>query len=199
MEQARRLTEEHTELARILTVTGVQQRSALERLLAEYGLRATCQAETGLAARRLLSAEPFDLVVVNTPLEDEHGEAVARLACGSADVILLTKSEQADAVRERIAETGVYLLTKPIKQAVFLQLLQCIGTARRRLRLERETSERLQRKLQDVNLENRAKLLLIQVLKLSESQAHRYIEKQAMDRRISKREVAEGIISAYES
>ena len=34
---------------------------------------------------------------------------------------------------------------------------------------------------------------------MTEPQAHRYIEKQAMDLRITRREVAEGIISTYEN
>ena len=44
---------------------------------------------------------------------------------------------------------------------------------------------------------SKAKWLLISELHMSESDAHRYIEKQAMDRCISKRIVAEEIIKTY--
>ena len=44
---------------------------------------------------------------------------------------------------------------------------------------------------------NRAKWSLIECLKMTEEQAHRYIEKQAMDERLSKRAVAEAIIKTY--
>ena len=45
---------------------------------------------------------------------------------------------------------------------------------------------------------NRAKWLLIENLHLAEPDAHRYVEKQAMDLRISKREAAECIIQSYQ-
>ena len=44
---------------------------------------------------------------------------------------------------------------------------------------------------------NRAKWLLIECLNMTEAEAHRYIEKQAMDLRISRREAAENIIKTY--
>ena len=53
------------------------------------------------------------------------------------------------------------------------------------------------RELNDLRVIDRAKLLLIQYFGFTEKQAHRYIEKQAMDRCISRREVAEEIIKTY--
>lgn len=64
--------------------------------------------------------------------------------------------------------------------------------------LERE-NELLKRKLAEDKLVTRAKFALIQYLKMTEPQAHRYIEKQAMDMRVTRKEIAEGIIKAYES
>ena len=49
----------------------------------------------------------------------------------------------------------------------------------------------------EIRLVNRAKLILINELKMSEPDAHHYIEKQAMDRCVSKREIAEEIIKTY--
>ncbi|MPN53777.1 hypothetical protein SDC9_201443 [bioreactor metagenome] len=46
---------------------------------------------------------------------------------------------------------------------------------------------------------DRAKMLLISHLAFSEAQAHRYIEKQAMDMRATKRAIAEEILKTYES
>ena len=45
---------------------------------------------------------------------------------------------------------------------------------------------------------NRAKWLLIEELKMTEQEAHRYIEKQAMDRCVTRRAVAEQILSIYQ-
>ena len=51
--------------------------------------------------------------------------------------------------------------------------------------------------MEEIRIVNRAKWLLIGELKLDEPEDHRYIEKQAMDRCVSKRVVAEEIIKTY--
>ena len=55
----------------------------------------------------------------------------------------------------------------------------------------------IEEKMEEIRIVNRAKWLLISELKMDEQGAHRYIEKQAMDRCISKRAVAEEIIKTY--
>ena len=53
------------------------------------------------------------------------------------------------------------------------------------------------RSMEEIRLVNHAKWLLISEVKMAEPDAHHYIEKQAMDRCISKREIAEEIIRTY--
>ena len=52
--------------------------------------------------------------------------------------------------------------------------------------------------MEDIRVVNRAKWLLIEHLSMTEQDAHYYIEKQAMDTRLSRREVAEHIIRTYD-
>ncbi len=54
------------------------------------------------------------------------------------------------------------------------------------------------KKMDEIRLVNRAKWALISNLGMDEPQAHRYIEKHAMDMRICKREASETIIKTYE-
>jgi response regulator NasT len=54
-------------------------------------------------------------------------------------------------------------------------------------------------KMKEISLVNRAKWLLIDRLKMSEEEAHRYIEKSAMDDCVSKSVIAQGIIKTYDS
>ena len=49
--------------------------------------------------------------------------------------------------------------------------------------------------MEEIRLVNRAKWLLIEQLKMTEAEAHRHIEKQAMDRCVTRRAVAEDILS----
>ena len=51
--------------------------------------------------------------------------------------------------------------------------------------------------MEEIRIVNHAKWMLIEQLKMSESEAHRYIEKQAMDRCVTRRAVAEDILQTY--
>ena len=51
--------------------------------------------------------------------------------------------------------------------------------------------------MEEIRIVNKAKWALIENLKMSEEDAHRYIEKQAMDERTTKRIIAENIIRTY--
>ena len=70
------------------------------------------------------------------------------------------------------------------------------GTRERLRRMEQKTAS-IEEKMDEIRLVNRAKWLLIEQLRMTESEAHRYIEKQAMDRCVTKRSIAENIISMY--
>ena len=50
----------------------------------------------------------------------------------------------------------------------------------------------------DIRRVDRAKWLLIQHHNMTEQDAHYYIEKQAMDTRLSRREIADSIIRTYD-
>lgn len=56
---------------------------------------------------------------------------------------------------------------------------------------------KLKVKMEEIRVVNRAKMLLMQNLNMTEADAHRYIEKEAMDRCIKKTTVAEQVISTY--
>ena len=59
-------------------------------------------------------------------------------------------------------------------------------------------SAKLEQKLEDMKIISRAKLLLIVNSDVSEEEAHKIIEKQAMDMRKSRVEIAKDIIKKYE-
>ena len=75
--------------------------------------------------------------------------------------------------------------------------LSWLSSARERLRKSEKKTLSIEEKMEEIRIVNRAKWLLISELKMDEQGAHRYIEKQAMDRCISKRIVAEEIIKTY--
>ena len=76
------------------------------------------------------------------------------------------------------------------------KVLKEAGEVEKKLEQKNRT---MQEKMTDIRTINRAKWLLIENLNMSENDAHRYIEKQAMDTRSTRREVAEGIIRTYDN
>jgi len=152
-------------------------------------------------ARRLLLERDFDLVVVNAPLQDESGELFARHIAhkGISQVILVVKSELYDAVSAVCESDGVLTISKPINRSVFWVTLKLAKASQSRLKRLHDENSKLTQKIEDIRIVDRAKCVLISQMKMTEQQAHRYIEKQAMDMRITKRAVAEAILKTYES
>ena len=61
----------------------------------------------------------------------------------------------------------------------------------------RQESLKLRESLDEIRLVNRAKAMLISNLNMTEAQAHRYIEKQAMDLRQNRKVIAQNILKTY--
>ncbi len=141
----------------------------------------------------------YDSVIISTPLGDEFGlDLVAEFSRRShAGIVVLAKSELADEVQKKIRFTGAFVIARPFTKAVLIQTLKNSAIAMQNVsRLEEENQE-LNRRLSDTKLVARAKETLMEYLKLTEEQAHRHIQKQAMDMRKSQREIAEDILKTY--
>ena len=79
-----------------------------------------------------------------------------------------------------------------------LPLAALLNASRKRVQFLENENQKLQKKIEEIRLVDRAKLILIQVLKMTESQAQRYIEKQSMDLRQTRVVTAENILRTYE-
>ena len=151
------------------------------------------------AAKRAVAERSFDFIIINSPLPDDSGIRFSIDAVGSGQsvVLFLARSEQYDDTYDKLAEHGVFLLKKPIPMAVFQAAAGWLVSARERLRKTERKTLSIEEKMNEIRLVNRAKWLLINDLKMSEPDAHRYIEKRAMDLCVSKRQIAEEIIKTY--
>lgn len=152
-------------------------------------------------ARRLLIERDFDLVIINAPLRDETGENLSRhiAAKGISQVILLVPSEHVEEVSAKTEEFGVLTVSKPVNKTLFWSVLQLAKAADVRVKRMQAENKQLIQKIEDIRLVDRAKCLLISYLNMSEQEAHRFIEKQSMDMRTTKRAIAEGILKIYEN
>ena len=152
----------------------------------------------GDAKRRLVDT-PCDIVIINTPLKDDFGlELAVDISEKDAScVALLVKSEYYEQVSYKAEDYGIITVAKPSSTPVILQSVRMLVAMSAKMRRLEKKASTLEMKMEEIRLVNRAKLLLIEQLKMSEAQAHRYIEKQAMDRCVTKRTIAESIISTY--
>jgi Response regulator with putative antiterminator output domain len=150
------------------------------------------------AAKRAISERDFDIVVVNPPLPDDSLRFAVDTVDTSGSVLLyLARAEQYANVYELLAEHGVFVVQKPVPMSVLRTVSGWLISARERLRRSEKKTLSIEEKMNEIRLSNRAKLLLISELKMTEADAHRYIEKQAMDRCVSKRVISEEIIKTY--
>lgn len=151
------------------------------------------------AAERAVAERSYDFVIINSPLPDDMGTRFA-IDCSMSKgtvVLLFVRNELHAEIYDKVAEHGVFTLPRPSSRQNVATALSWLASARERLRkLEKKTLS-IEEKMEEIRLVNRAKWILISELKMAEPDAHRYIEKLAMDRCVAKKEIAEEIIRIY--
>lgn len=156
-------------------------------------------ASNAASASRILVDMNYDMVLINAPLPDEFGTRLAMDLCHRSDsgVVLFVREEHYSDINARFMPYGVITLSKPTPPRVVMEtMLMLCGTRERLLRM-RKKAVPFEEKMEEIRLINRAKLILISELKMNEADAHRFIEKQAMDTCRTKRAIAEEIINTY--
>lgn len=184
----------------LIVSSGPKTAALLTELLPPASFSPICTVPSAGEARRMLVDRRFDIAVINTPLTDDFGVQLAveiseKQNCG---VLLLVKAEIQDAVSLKVEDYGILTLPKPASRQMVFQSIKLLSAARQKIRALEEQTYTLQSKMEEIRLVNRAKLLLIEHLKMSEPEAHRYIEKRAMDACVKRRSIAEDIIKTYE-
>jgi response regulator NasT len=169
----------------------------LAEMLAEEGYQVVGEAGDGERAVALAEELRPDLVVMDVKMPRLDGiSAASRIAEQRiAPVVILTAFSQRDLV-ERAREAGAMAyLVKPFGKA---DLVPAIEMARSRFaeirQLEAEVAD-LSERLETRKAVDRAKGILQESLGISEPDAFRWIQKTAMDLRLSMRDVAEGVVT----
>ncbi len=171
--------------------------TSLREMLPEDRYSPLSAAFSVAEARRALLEQSFDIVIISTPLPDEFGTRLALhiIDKSSAGVLLLVKAEHYPDLSARLSPQGILLLQKPTTQQQLLQSLQLLCGTRERLRCMEEKTATIEEKMAEIRLINRAKWVLIDKQGMTEQEAHRFIEKQAMDHCVTRRTVAEHILA----
>ncbi|MCR5107737.1 MAG: ANTAR domain-containing protein [Lachnospiraceae bacterium] len=155
--------------------------------------------DTVAKAQRKIVDMDYDLVVINSPLPDDFGKKFAVDVSKDSDkvALLIVRSDLYDEISFSMMPHGVMVSKRPIDNLVMEQLFDAMCSVREKLRGIRKKTVSLEDKMEEIRLVNRAKWALIKSCHMTEEDAHRYIQKQAMDMCISKKETAENILKTY--
>lgn len=173
---------------------------ALIDFLNNAGYTNVSSVTSSSSARRTLAAQNFSLCIIDTPLPDENGSDLAVYVVQNFDCacMLLTADGSEDELAEIEEDYGILVLTKPINRSFFYKMIKFALTSGKRIVDTKNEVKKLQSKLEELKIVTRAKLLLMEKQKMTEIQAHKYIERQAMNQRVTKRVIAEDVIKKYE-
>jgi AmiR/NasT family two-component response regulator len=169
----------------------------LAEMLAEEGYDVVGQAGDGQRAVELAEEHRPDLVVLDVKMPKLDGIAAAERIAGQriAPVIILTAFGQRELVeRARDAGAMAYLVKPFTKEDLVPAVEMAVSRFTELQMLEAEVAD-LQERLETRKVVERAKNVLRERLELSEPDAFRWIQKTAMDLRMSMRQVAEGVIT----
>lgn len=173
--------------------------SSLSSLLPENTFDPVVRVSDAAMAKRAMLEREFDVVLINGTRADDRATKLAIDVCSERNsvALLFVRRELYAEIYAKVTDFGVLTLPLPSSPQMVTQALDWVRATRERMRKYEKTAYTVQQKMEEIRAVNRAKWLLIDVLKMTESDSHRYIEKQAMDRCVSKLEVAKGIINTY--
>ena len=166
------------------------QSSVRSALTAKYGRVLT--AETVQEARRAVEREKIALMVIFSPLKDE--EEIPRLfdmadRRGIAAGYIVGREIYGETAY-RLEGRNVFVVAYPLQMDQVLQIVSFLYQVQKRFWLVLSEQERLQRQVQDVQIVCRVKCLLVEKREMTEEEAHHFIEQEAMNTGLSKREAA---------
>ena len=184
----------------LIVSAGASSNEYISARLAELGYTRPLIVPSGAEARRRMLESDFELIVVNAPLPDEFGHELCIDAVEKTDagIVFLVKAAAAEQLLGDLSDHGILLLSKPFTTTLFMQAMHMAAASNHRLQRLRQENARLQEKIAQVRLVSRAKCCLVEHEHITEAEAHRYIEKQAMDTRRDRTEIAQEVLDSYD-
>ncbi|MBM3698350.1 MAG: response regulator [Actinobacteria bacterium] len=167
----------------------------LVEMLTEAGYEVVAQAENGAVAVDLAKLHKPDLVILDVKMPIMDGITAAEQIINIAPVLMLTAFSQRELV-ERARDAGVMAyLVKPFLISDLVPAIEIAISRHSQMKsLEAEVAD-LYDRLETRKIIDRAKGILMKAMNLSEPESFTWIQKTAMDRRISMKQVAQAVIS----
>ncbi len=140
---------------------------------------------------------PADLLIAVMPLSDGTGvEGIIDVAQRHPQLmsILLVRQEAYEQVTYQCRNQQIFVIAMPFKRQVLAEAASFMLRIRTVIDDKDKELTRMRKNLSEIRIITSAKIRLMQTRQMTEEEAHYYLEKEAMDRSLSKKEVAEEIL-----
>ena len=170
-------------------------RMDLVEMLRDAGYEVIAEASNGEEAIALADSHRPDLAILDVKMPILDGISAAEKIITIAPVLMLTAFSQRELV-DRAREAGAMAyVVKPFTINDLIPAIEIAISRHREMKSLESEVNNLHERLETRKLVDRAKGILMQALNLSEPEAFSWIQRSAMDRRISMKEVAEAVIN----
>ena len=147
-------------------------------------------------ARRLATERTFNIIIADSG-DGYDTDFAINVADSYSTVLLLVPNEHFDEISYRVEGYGILTITKPFEPFYFYNMVKIAIAVQYKVQVLSSQTTKLKVKMEEIKQVNRAKMLLMQNMNMSEQEAHRYIEKEAMDRGMKRIAISEEIIKTY--
>lgn len=147
-------------------------------------------------ARRRVSERVYNIILADYA-EGEGIDFALDTSDSLSTILLLTPPAIFEEVSYRVEGYGIISVTNPFDQFYFYNMIKAAIAVQYKVQILSSQTTKLKNKMEEIKLVNRAKMLLMQNLNMTEQEAHHYIEKEAMNRGLKKTSVAENVVKTY--
>lgn len=144
--------------------------------------------------RRILSERNFSIIICDSGDGSDIDFAIDASNNAASTILLLAPVHHFDQISYRVESYGIITVTNPFDGFYFYNMIKAAIAVHFKIEVLSSQTTKLKEKMEEIRIINRAKMLLMEKNKFSEEEAHKYIEKQAMDRCIKRIRVAKQII-----
>ena len=170
-------------------------RMDLVEMLQEAGYQVIAQATNGEEAIALALEHQPDLAILDVKMPVLDGISAAEKIIAIAPVLMLTAFSQRELI-DRARDAGVMAyVVKPFTIGDLVPAIEIAISRHTQMQSLAVEVADLHERLETRKIIDRAKGILMKALNLSEPEAFSWIQRAAMDRRLSMREVAQAVIS----
>ena len=174
-------------------------RMDVREILTEAGFEVVGEAEDGIDAVELARKLSPDIVLMDVKMPIMDGITAAKMIHGNdpnVAVILVTAYDDAQIVEKAVQYGVIGYIVKPISDRALIPAVRVAAAKSREIKQLRKDLDDEKRKLEDRKVIERAKGILIERQGMDEQEAYTYMRSVAMNKRVSIRVVAEGIIES---